>query len=161
MTLEEYLKTVADSDIKHWQVLRTPTFLYRLQPVRSGPNRSLDFELQEHNYILSYEHDLSISLAWGLVQDKNYTDDWINKFQDKRAQTVLLDFLYNGALVFRETLVAVDGWRCILPMPAAGDSAPPFPISVFKFKLARLIHQLTGPGTNFEDYFRRAGMRPG
>jgi hypothetical protein len=56
-------------------------------------------------------------------------------------------------------MVWVDGWRCVLPEPTQA-AGPPFPIPARKFQITKLLHGLVGPGTNFEDYFRRAGMAP-
>ena len=160
MKLEDYLKVIGTSTQKDWLVTQVPTFLYRLVPVRVGENRSLDFQLQEHTFMLSYKKDLAISMAWGLVDDKGYSDAWSQRFPDKRATSICLDFLYYGSLIFRDVLVAVDGFRCILPQPPADQESPPYTIPGQQFMIARLVHRLVGPKTNFEDYFKRAGMKP-
>ena len=109
--------------------------------------------------MLTYTKDIRFGMAWGLVMDKNYREDWLAKLPNKRAEAVVLDFLFGGALVFRDTLVAVDGWRCILPQPINSDG-PPFNVPERRFKVAKLIHQIVGPETSFDSYFRRVGMAP-
>ena len=93
------------------------------------------------------------------MADKNFNEEWVQKLPNKRAQAVIIDFLYNGALVFRDTLVAVDGWRCILPQPI-NESGPPYKVPDRRARIAKLVHQLVGPETNFDAYFKRVGMQP-
>jgi len=159
MRLDEYMTVVATSTPADWRVHKSPTFHYRVVPVRGGPNRIVDFEIQEHNVVLTYTKDVAINMCFGLVQDRNFASSWSARFPDKRAQSTFLDFFYNGALVFRETMVWVDGWRCVLPEPAQA-ATPPYPIPERKYRVTRLLHSLVGPGTNFDDYFRRAAMAP-
>ncbi len=159
MTLEEYLKVVTTSTPADWRATEVPTFMHRIVPVRSTGGGAVDFEVQEHNTMLSFTKDIRFGMAWGLVMDKNYREDWLAKLPNKRAEAVVLDFLYGGALVFRDTLVAVDGWRCILPQPINSDG-PPFNVHERRFRVAKLIHQIVGPETSFDSYFRRVGMAP-
>src|SRR3546814_16276716 len=98
-------------------------------------------------------------MAGGLIADKNYNEDWIQKLPNKRAQTVILDFLYNGALVFRDQLVAVDGWRCILPQPL-NEVGPPYNLPERRARIDKRLPQLVGPETNSDAYFKRVGMKP-
>ncbi len=159
MRLDEYVTLVATSAPGDWRVHKSPTFHYRVVPVRSGPNRIVDFELQEHNVIMTFAKDVGINMCFGLVSDRNYASPWSGRFPDKRAQSTFLDFFLNGAMVFRETMVWVDGWRCVLPEPTQ-TAAAPYPIPERKYRITKLLHSLVGPGTNFDDYFRRAGMTP-
>ena len=158
MTLEDYLTVIASSKAADWRVSLLPTFMYRIVPVRASGGGTTDFELQEHTTQMTFTKDVRFGLAWGLVADKNYNEEWVQKLPNKRAQGVILDFHYNGALVFRDTLVAVDGWRCILPQPL-GDSGPPYPVPKRRAQLGKLAHQLVGPDTNLDAYFKRVGMQ--
>ena len=159
MRLDEYVNLVATSAPADWRVHKSPTFHYRVVPVRGGPNRIVDFELHEHNVIMTFAKDVGVNMCFGLVSDRNYTSAWSGRFPDKRAQSTFLDFFFNGAMVFRETMVWVDGWRCVLPEPTT-TAGPPFQIPEKKYRVCKLLHGLVGPGTNFDDYFRRAGMLP-
>jgi len=158
MTLEDYLTVVAASKPADWRVTLLPTFMYRVVPVRTSGGGTADFELQEHSTMMTFVKDVRFGMAWGLVQDKNYNEEWIHKLPNKRAQSVILDFLYNGSIVFRDTLVAVDGWRCILPQPI-DETGPPFRVPERRARIAKLTHTLVGPDTNFEAYFKRCGMQ--
>ena len=158
MTLDEYLSVVAASTSEDWRATNMPTFMYRIIPVRGAGGGNTDFEIQEHNMMLSFTKDVRFGMAWGLVADKNYKEDWVAKLPNKNAEGVILDFLFNGALVFRDMLVAVDNWRCILPQPINSEG-PPFNVPERRYRLARLTHNLVGPEANFESYFKRVGMQ--
>ncbi|EKE77683.1 hypothetical protein [Oceanibaculum indicum] len=159
MKLNDYLTVVAQSAPNDWTVSKVPTFMYRLVPTRGADNRTLDFELQEHTALIIFRRDIRFSMAFGLVQNANFNDDWATNFPNKRAQSVLLDFLFGGAMVFRDTLIAVDGWKCLLPQPSAEQIESPFQIPEKQHAIAKLVHGLVGPNTNFETYFQRCGMR--
>lgn len=159
MTLEDFLTVVAASKPADWRATLLPTFMFRVVPIRASGGGTTDFELQEHSTMMTFIKDVRFGLAWGLVMDKNFNEEWIQKLPNKRAQSVILDFSYNGALVFRDTLVAVDGWRCILPQPV-NEAGPPYRVPDRRVKIAKLVHQLVGPETNFDAYFKRVGMQP-
>lgn len=159
MTLEEYLTVVALSQPEDWRTTNVPTFMHRIVPVRSSGGGNADFEIQEHNLMITYTKDIRFGMAWGLIADKNYNEDWLARLPNRSAEGVILDFLYNGALVFRDMMVAVDNRRCILPQPVNADG-PPFKVPERRARLARLAHQLVGPDTSFESYFKRVGMQP-
>ncbi|NQW09309.1 MAG: hypothetical protein HQ481_05420 [Alphaproteobacteria bacterium] len=159
MTLEDFLTVVAASKPADWRTTVLPTFMFRVVPVRASGGGTVDFDLQEHTTTMTFTKDVRFGLAWGLVTDKNFNDEWVQKLPNKRAQAVILDFLYNGALVFRDTLVAVDGSRCILPQPV-NEVGPPYKVPDRRARIAKLVHQLVGPETNFDAYFKRVGMQP-
>jgi hypothetical protein len=159
MRLDELINVAAASAPADWRVSRSPTFLYRIVPVRGQQNRAMDLELLEHNVMMTFTKDVSIAMAFGLVIDRNYSGSWAAKFPDKRSASVYLDFLYGGAIVYRDTMVWVDGFRCVLPEPDV-TAQPPFQIPEARYKIARLVHQLAGPNTAYEDYARRAALQP-
>ena len=159
MTLEDFLTVIAASKPTDWHATLLPTFMYRVVPIRASGGGTADFEMQEHTTTLTFLRDVRFGMAWGLIGDKNYNEDWVQKLPNKRAQSVILDFLYNGALVFRDQLVAVDGWRCILPQPI-NETGPPYNVPERRARIAKLVHQLVGPDTNFDAYFKRVGMQP-
>ncbi|WPZ33260.1 hypothetical protein T8K17_18705 [Thalassobaculum sp. OXR-137] len=158
MTLDDYLTVIAASKPDDWRATVLPTFMFRVVPIRASGGGTVDFELQEHTTTLTFLRDVRFGMAWGLVGDKNYKEEWVDKLPNKRAQGVLIDFLFNGAMVYRDMLVAVDGWRCILPQPV-NETGPVFKVPQRRVTIAKLVHQLVGPETNFDSYFKRVGMQ--
>lgn len=156
MTLDEYLTVVSASRPSDWSRANAPTFLYRVVPVRTQGGGA-DLALQEHTVTMTYRHDIRVGMAWGLVADRNFTARWLDKLQSQKAEGVILDFLFAGAPVFRDTLIAVDNWRCILPQPLNDDVAP-YKVPERRAMIARLVHELVGPETSFGSYFNRVGM---
>jgi hypothetical protein len=88
---------------------------------------------------------------------------------DRPAPSFLADILCNGMLVAREILVCVDGGRCYLPIPRMGAAMQ---VSKWDHDFAKLLDDLqlthgVGGGvgdasrSEFEDYFRRAGLSVG
>ena len=64
----------------------------------------------------------------------------------------------NSALVFREALISVDGGQCVLPIPNPGPTSP-YEVPRRRRDIARLLHQVTNPMRDFDDYFTHAKMR--
>jgi hypothetical protein len=61
-----------------------------------------------------YRPDISLRLAWGLQVGAEFTiDDWV--MPDKKVSRFIADGFWQGALVARWHLLAVDGGRCYLP----------------------------------------------
>ena len=144
-----------------WRATEIPTFMQR-ELCRSGRPAAVRLISKFRNTTPCSVSPRTSASGWpgGLVMDKNYREDWLAKLPNKRAEAVVLDFLFGGAFVFRDTLVAVDGWRCILPQPINSDG-PPFNVPERRFKVAKLIHQIVGPETSFDSYFRARGHGPG
>ena len=96
-------------------------------------------------------------LAYGLVADSHYKIDAKHKLGLLNARSEFVDCFYDGILVYRETVVRVARQRCILPEPADWKDSP-IKIPRRKARFAKLIHVLAGPPTEFDDYFKEAGM---
>lgn len=130
MTLEEILNICAGSSVDDWEAITC-------WGARSGPSYldqfipgEFDGEYQlrhvEHSIRACYRPEASIGVAWGLSPQAGFPDEaerykapWSEAFADPYVTNHLIDTLYNGALVFRERYVSVDGGRCMLPGPNA------------------------------------------
>ena len=75
------------------------------------------------------------------------------KIQAMGPGNVIIKKGEHGALLFH------DSRFFVLPEPTQ-TAGPPFQIPERKYRITRLLHGLVGPGTSFDDYFRRAGMLP-
>lgn len=122
MDIWTYMNTVASSKKTDW--LYTVCWGYGSSGCFHDDffNESIDDQIvtnvDKHGNYASYAKNLSISLAWGLgTENKELKEPWTQVFSDKNARMYFLDFFYNSALVYRETVVTVDDGRCILPLP--------------------------------------------
>jgi hypothetical protein len=108
--------------------------------------------------MMAYRRNLSITMAFGLIHEKEFRAPWTSSFPDRRASLRHLDLFFNSALVFREPFALVDGDQCVLPVPNPGPTEP-YDVPRMKRDVARLVHQINNPMRDFDDYFAYAKMR--
>lgn len=158
MELRDLLRTVADSAPADWGAIMRPTGFWRFvgEAGQGGAVRALAAD--QHPLYFVHKPDIRIGLAFGLVENAAYPLPAEHPFGRENASSVLLDCLLDGRPVHRETLVMVDRNRCLLPCPASWEPDG-LKIPALRRALARLVHLLAGPPTDFDDYFGRAGMR--
>ena len=157
MNLRDLLETVAGSSVQDWTILFRPTFKHRIVETLKDDGSRDRLQSDEHLVAFSYRPDLAISMAYGLVEQGAYTLPSVNPFAAENARTRYLDIFLEGRLTYRETVVAVDRHRCLLPMPR--DWNPPIAIPAMQYSLVRLIHDVAGPPTDYDEYFEKAGMK--
>lgn len=131
-------------------------------PVRDG-----------HHTLCVHREDVRVSIAHGAEALTNMEPDWLETFQrhltPDRWQPYTYDYAdvyWDGALVDRHLIVAVDSGSATLPVPNArydhdlpGDPNPirRLEVSSFHRDLARLIHSFTFRREDFDSHFRRLG----
>jgi hypothetical protein len=147
---DTYIDLVSRSAPADWNVETGPVFLQAISH-REGP-------IPSHSAIMAYRRDLAITMAYGMVCREEVHADWTRVFPDQRSSMRYLDFFYNSALVFRDVLISVDGGQCVLPIPNPGPTSP-YEVPRRKRDLARLVHQITNPMRDFDDYFAHANLR--
>lgn len=145
MDFEAYIDIIARSAPADWNVLEGPLF-------HAAPDPA------SHAFVMAYRRDLTITLAYGMPSKAEVHRDFAARFPNPEASMKYLDFFYNSALVFREVLMTVDGGQGILPVPNPGPTAP-YEAPRRKCAVARLIHQLTNPMRDFEDYMACANLK--
>ncbi len=146
MDFESYIDTIARSAPADWNVLDE-------LPIQDAA------EGAAHAFVMAYRRDLSITLAYGKAARAPVWGDFAGRFPNPRASMRYLDFFYNSSLVFREVLISVDGEQGILPVPNPGPTAP-YEAPRRKCAVARLVHQLTNPMRDFEDYLSFVNLKP-
>jgi len=156
MNLRGLLEIVAGSSVDDWTILFRPTFKHRIVETLKDDGSRDRLLSDEHLVAFSYRPDLAISMAYGLVEQGAYDLPPGNPFATENARTRFLDIFLEGRLSHREVVVAVDRHRCLLPMPR--DWNPPIAIPATQYSLIRLIHDLAGPPTDYDEYFKNAGM---
>ena len=156
MKLRDLLRVVSGSGIDDWTVLFRPTYRYRIVET-TKPDGSRDrLTADEHKVAFSYRPNLAIGMAYGMVEQGAYALPAGHRFAAENARTLFLDVFLEGRLAHRETVVAVDRQRCLLPMPR--DWNPPMAVPDGLYSLVRLVHELAGPPTDYDEYFGAAGM---
>jgi hypothetical protein len=147
---DTYIDLVSRSAPADWNVETGPVFL---QAMSNG-----DGNISSHAAIMAFRRDLAITMAYGMVCREEVHADWTRAFPDQRSSMRYLDFFYNSALVFRDVLISVDGGQCVLPIPNPGPTSP-YEVPRRKRDIARLVHQITNPMRDFDDYFSHANLR--
>ncbi len=155
MDFPTYIDTVARSAPADWNVEQGPLYF---QPAPDPSAASLDSSVSSHQFVMAYRRNLCITMAFGMPCRANVWTDFTRVFPNPQASLRYLDFFYNSALVFREILISVDGEQGILPVPNPGPTSP-YEVPRRKSQVARLVHQLTNPMRDFDDYFTYANLR--
>lgn len=157
MTLQQLVGTIAGSRVEDWAVVFRPTFRHRFSPRTDAEGKVSRIDIEEARVHFTYRPDIRIVLGWGLDEINDYVVPVEGEIGHENARTSALDIYLNGRIVHRETMLRVDRQRCILPLPRTW-SEPPQRVPKAQARVARLIHALAGPPTDFDAYFAMAGM---
>ncbi|MGA5552367.1 hypothetical protein [Streptomyces pseudogriseolus] len=108
---------------------------------------------------------MALTISWGIVVATDMTPDWNSAFTDDGPLRYQVgDIFWNGTLVDRHYLTAVDGGRVMLPPPKPIFEERDGKIAVTRYEVthyerafARLIHNAE-PGEDFDRYYEKAGF---
>lgn len=123
MKLEDFENLVLGSGSDAWTHFACwgagsgPSYKDKIAAWRGLQGAELSVEVESHSDLISLKDDLLVSIAWGIIQNDDFREDWANSFPNPKASSFYVDFFYSGNLVFREIVVSIDGGRCHLPMP--------------------------------------------
>ncbi|NQW11293.1 MAG: hypothetical protein HQ481_15615 [Alphaproteobacteria bacterium] len=156
MDMRQMLATIATSDAMDWQILFRPTYRHRITEILNAEGARDRLQVDEHLVAFCYRPDVAVTMAYGLVDQSSFELPAGNPFATENARSVYLDIFHEGGLVHRETILKVDRQRCLLPLPK--EWSTPIAVPVTQYSLVRLIHALAGPPTDYETYFKDAGM---
>jgi len=169
MTFEQVLETVASSEVENW-------WTDSCWGANSGPSYRDHFEswelyegvkhilkVKSHSNVATYKPDVSITIAWGLESLDNFREEWANKFPNPRASSSFIDIFYNGALVFRDIYVEVDGGRARLPLPTIKwddkqKKITELTVPLRRYRLIGLVDSLDHV-SQYDSYFQQAGFK--
>jgi len=121
MTLDDLLEAVRNSDRNDWNVELCagfgagPSYRDRLLINNAPPQQQIEVASQSH--VAAFRKDVSITMAWGMQRSATFVETWATGFPDPNASSDWFDVFYNGALVYRDYYVVVDGARAFLPAP--------------------------------------------
>ena len=161
MTLDQLLKTIIASSKDQWHAITC-------WGTGSGPSYRSQFEMRDaaddsqkalvtagsHRVVASYKPDLSISVAFGLTSNSDFQEEWANIFHNPKASTHHADVFLNGALVYRDSYVLVDGGKAKLPMPKRRMLVPKG-----YYYFVRLLDNLGGHASRYESYFNKSDLQ--
>lgn len=153
MNFPTYIETIARSAPGDWNVQNGPLYL---QPVYTP--ETMPAKLTVHQFNMAYWPNLAITMAFGMICEEEIRHPWAMDFPDPKAQSHFVDFFYNSALVFRDVVVAVDGGQGILPLPNPGPTSP-YEVPRRRRDIARLLHQISSPARDFDEYFAQARFK--
>lgn len=156
-TLVTYMHTIAESRLTDWIGIYRPTFLHRFTPFGDREDPATPIILDEHLARFTYRPDISIGLAYGLIEDGDFRVPGKGFLSTVNARTELLDCFHHGQLLHREPLLRADRRRLLLPMPVDWHETP-MRVPRTLYTLVRLVHALAGPLTDFDANLERAGM---
>lgn len=155
MDFPTYIDTIARSAPADWNVESGPLFF---QPSPDASSAVLDASVSTHLFVMAFRKNLCVTMAYGMLCRANVEVEFARSFPNPDSSLRYLDFFFNSALVFRETLISVDGGQGILPVPNPGPTQP-WEVPRKKSAVARLVHQITNPMRDFDDYFTHAHLK--
>ena len=84
------------------------------------------------------------------VQNETFVESWANKHPDPNAKGYFYNLIYDGSLIDRFILVAVDGSRADIPLPDVKTGE----ISRLNYQVGKILDT---QGT-LDEYIRRSGL---
>lgn len=110
-----------------------------------------DWELHESNMekydtIATLKEDLSISLRYSseyVVSD--FKEDWANIWPNPMANSIYIDFCFNGEVIFQELVVSIDGGKGLILCPSIifeDNKIMGYEYSQENYDIAKIIEKL-------------------
>jgi hypothetical protein len=164
MILQQYAETIATTDKDDWTFIKCrgrcgPSFLDRIGVSTDRNDKFIGMEVQDHSMRASLKNDLSIAIAWGFPRSDEFMEEWANQFPDPHATSGLVDFFYNGNLVYRDVYVSIDGGKCNLPLPEIWQKEDGTIIRLTvpkdQYSFFRMLDRMEKI-SDFDHYFRQA-----
>ncbi|MFH1823827.1 MAG: hypothetical protein ABH873_01200 [Candidatus Firestonebacteria bacterium] len=159
MTYDELIKIVTESNLSDWNIIscygNEPSYKSRFEFYDVLNDQKDVLREESHSMVACYKPNISISIAFGLIVNADYKEEWLNNFPDHKASTHYLDLFFNNSLVGRIMYVKFDGGSKELPLP---KSSAELTVKKIEFKIIMLIASMELNSDNYSDYFERAGF---
>ncbi|MBO7127320.1 hypothetical protein J6W78_07205 [bacterium] len=169
MNLKDYENLIVGTTENDWTKIQClgfgsgPSYLNRFDVSEAVETeqacRAQNLEIDSHNEYMSLKKDLLVSVAWGLIANDNFKEDWVSKFPNSQAESGFTDFFYSGVLVYRDTYVSVDGGRYIVPLPQpildSKNNVQKLVITKQQYEFFKLLNS---DETSFNSCLTRAGI---
>jgi hypothetical protein len=164
MNLTEYAQLIRSSVPTDWWTdacwgaHSAPSFRSSLAVWTDASDNFTGIEVTQYSNVAALKKDLSVTLAWGYPCNNDFFESWCERFSRKDASSDYIDFYYNGAVIYRDIYVNVDGGRVMLPMPSAeydeGNKLRRLTIVRAKMDFYRLLNSLQA-GYDYDSYIRQ------
>jgi hypothetical protein len=110
-----------------------------------------DWILHEEKQEMIYLKNPVIKIVWDDTdRDDPFNEVWATKHPDSKAYKVDHSIILNGLLIEKFSLVYVDGYRALMPMPKMGTNIIPRK----KYQISLLFNE----NKNLHEYIRRCGL---
>jgi hypothetical protein len=168
MNLIEYASAITNSTENDWNIITCwgfssgPSYLDRSSVWTTGKGDLHNIDIESHGMVAALKSNLSISIAWGMISNPEFKEDWANNFSDPSASSYIVDFFYNRSLIFRDIYVSVDGHRCKLPLPdrvfdKSTNQVIRYTVPNDKFRFFEMLDKFEQV-SEFSRYFEEAGF---
>lgn len=105
-----------------------------------------DYDLEK----FVYNKDIFLTIEEAVEKKRGFFEEWANRHPDKRADYLEYQIKYNGTVIEKIALVAVDGYRAMLPLPKLGTN-------IIERKYLNFANVVYSMGSN-EEYVYRSGL---
>ncbi|WP_052350639.1 hypothetical protein [Paenibacillus gorillae] len=110
-----------------------------------------DWMLHEEKQEMIYLRNSDIKIIWyDADRDSPFNEEWATKHPDSNAYKVDYSIVFNSLIIDRFSLVYVDGFRALIPMPKVGTNV----ISRKKYQISLLFNEKG----NLHGYIKRCGL---
>lgn len=152
MQLNDFIRTILSSDPNDWSVVSSPTLLDAVENISIGGQ--LMVKCDSHDTLFTYKNNLDISIAQGLSHVRDFKEDWLSCYADQSASSIYVDLMWCGRVVKRIIAIAVDGGRCVIPLPNLTARE----VRRSEYEIMRLLHHIGHVQSSYNEYCSRAGI---
>lgn len=76
-----------------------------------------DWNVDRSEEVFTYKHNILLTIEENPESEREFFEEWANCHPDKRASFYEYEIKYQGKRITNFYLVAVDGYRALLPLP--------------------------------------------
>ena len=76
-----------------------------------------DWSVDKYEEVFTYKHNILLTIEENPESEREFFEEWANCHPDKRASFYEYEIKYQGKRITNFYLVAVDGYRALLPLP--------------------------------------------
>ena len=132
MSYDEFLKQILESEIEEWE-----------------------YDDGLGLYILKTNICISILSDRNDIEDREFFEDWVENYSDKKACRLRFFLRYNGSIIETFNTAAVDGYRQLIPYPKRFSGLS---IDKKQYKIGKIVN-IPYKGYDFDEYLGMAQIK--